>query len=937
MVRLVSLVFLILSLSPLTSSADDTSVTEGLWIRSAETAPDRRPPDLPPVPEAVPSRKDDPQARDDYARMRLADPATGEIPVDIHRLERGFAERLPVWERGSALAEAGAGLRKASSLAWQWRGPTNIGGRTRAVALDVTDPSANTMLAGGISGGMWRTIDGGNTWELTTGSTQLHSVSTVAQDTRAGHTDTWYYGTGELRGNSAAASGAAYRGDGIFKSTDGGLTWSPLPSTSTQTPQSFDQDFDYVWRIVVDPTNATEDEVYAATYGGIYRSLDGGTSWSFVLGSPSVRADYTDLIITSTGVLYATLSSDGGQKGVFRSPDGVNWTDITPPGISTFGRIVVAAAPSNEDIVYALVADQDESVNGTDYHGFHRYTYLSGDGSGAGGTWVDRSANIQGLPDQNGPGNWDFQGYGGYCQMIGIKPDDPDVVFVGGVHLVRSTDGFATGSNTDWVGGWTYTNHHADLHWMFFHPTDPNVAFTGSDGGVHRTSDAMASTVSWDSWNNGYRTSQFYTVAIDENDPGNDIVIGGMQDNGTWWTNTTSGSVDWIEQLGGDGSFCVVADASGLTGTYYFSVQNGIIYRFTVSSLGGWQTWTRVDPATAGNYLFINPFVADPADTRILYVATSNGVWRNDDATVIPLWQDTATSINWVHVTSQPASTTIGALEVARDGSRSLFFGTRTGQVYELPSAHTASAGSSPVLLNGGSAMPSGYVSSIATDPSDSDRMLVGISSYNVVNLWYTDDRGATWTAVEGNLGGTNSPSVRDVAMIQAPGAAELFLAATSTGLYSTFHLDGADTIWRRESDDLVGTVVVDMLKVRPSDSLVVVGTHGKGVYSLEVPAGTAAPEAASRLSMDGNTPNPFNPRTRLHFSVDRDGPVVISVRDVAGRQVRTLMRRHLPAGEHAVTWDGLDDRGDEVSSGVYLVSLESAGRRVSQKVTLVR
>ena len=131
---------------------------------------------------------------------------------------------------------------------------------------------------------------------------------------------------------------------------------------------------------------------------------------------------------------------------------------------------MVAAAPSDQNIVYALVANQDETENGAGYHGFHRYTYLSGDGSGGGGSWEDRSANIQGLPSQSGPGLWDFQSYTGYCQTVAVRPDRPNEVYIGGVHLVRSKDGFATPDQTTWIGGWTYDDHHADIHWMFFQP-----------------------------------------------------------------------------------------------------------------------------------------------------------------------------------------------------------------------------------------------------------------------------------------------------------------------------------------------------------------------------------------------------------------------------------------------------------------------------------
>ena len=330
--------------------------------------------------------------------------------------------------------------------------------------------------------------------------------------------------------------------------------------------------------------------------------------------------------------------------------------------------------------------------------------------------------------------------------------------------------------------------------------------------------------VAWNDLNRGYRTSQFYTVAIDPDSPGNDIIIGGMQDNGTWWTNTTDGNVDWLEQLGGDGSFCAIGDASGSRGTYFFSYQLGIAYRFRVWDTGSLSSWTRVDPIidTEGGegYLFINPFIVDAIDRDVLYLGFNQGVWRNDDTGQMPLWNSEPTLVNWTRLTTEPANRFVTALTTAEDGSRSLFYGAENGGLYEVPNANTAAANTTPALINGESAMV-GAISGIALDPGDSDRLLVGISNYNVENLWYTEDRGVNWASVEGNLGGTDSPSVRDVAIIDAPGAERLYLAATSTGLYSTFRLDGADTIWRQEAVDLIGNTVVDMIEVRPVDGLV--------------------------------------------------------------------------------------------------------------------
>ena len=197
-------------------------------------------------------------------------------------------------------------------------------------------------------------------WTKTTNPSQLHIITAVIQDTRSGKTSTWYAGTGEFRGSAGGHSGTPFTGDGIFKSTDGGVTWAVLPSTFSGTPQ-FNAPFSYIWNIILDASNSSQDEVYTAAYAGILRSVDGGNSWAFTLGDRSNFLEsslHTDIAISSTGVLYATLGegtfsgNPSANRGIYRSPDGTNWTNITPAGWPmVYNRVVLGIAPSNENVV----------------------------------------------------------------------------------------------------------------------------------------------------------------------------------------------------------------------------------------------------------------------------------------------------------------------------------------------------------------------------------------------------------------------------------------------------------------------------------------------------------------------------------------------------------------------------------------------------------
>ena len=286
--------------------------------------------------------REDRQSRSEYERQLLINPTTGEIPTNIRVKELGFAAKSYQKQllNGQRFQRSNSkGSASLQSLSWNQVGPNNFGGRTRAVVMDVRDE--NIMIAGGVSGGTWRTIDQGQNWFSTSLAEDIQSVTAITQNVKLRQEDIWYYGTGELVGNSSRAPGAPFRGDGIFKSLDNGVSWRPLTSTQTNSPGLFNSPFQYVWDITTNP-NGTDDEVLAAVYGGIVRSTDGGENWTTVLGNDLLNFPldgdlntipaifYTDIHRTADNVLIASLSSvtnqttvGAPQAGVYSSVDGV--------------------------------------------------------------------------------------------------------------------------------------------------------------------------------------------------------------------------------------------------------------------------------------------------------------------------------------------------------------------------------------------------------------------------------------------------------------------------------------------------------------------------------------------------------------------------------------------------------------------------------------
>jgi photosystem II stability/assembly factor-like uncharacterized protein len=882
------------------------------------------------APDAV-SSDEDAFGRLNYEWMMLRDPATGRIPDHIREKELAFAATLP--------KDVPAPYAKSTGTTanWQSRGPWNVGGRTRAFGIDVSNE--NNLIAGSCSGGMWRSTDGGSSWTMTTPSTQYPSVSCLCQDTRPGHANVWYYGTGEAYGASATATGAYYLGNGIYKSTDSGVTWSVLPATTTPALTVFDTWADLIWNIAVNPAATSQDVVYAAAYGGIYKSTDGGTTWNAVLGNTGTSSYFTDIAITSTGVVYASLSSDGTQKGIFRSADGVTFTNITPANFpAAYNRVKIGVSPANENQVYFLgntpgYGYPDTTFTGDiDWNSLWRYTYISGDGSGAGGNWQDRSQN---LPRTGGTFD-KFQSQGSYDLVVKGKPNDTNVIFIGGTNLYRSTTAFADASHTAFIGGYVpgaslpvvnaYPNHHPDQHDVAFLPSNPNVMISANDGGIFKTTDNTVSSVSWTPLNNGYLTSMFYTCALDHAST-NNVIIGGAQDNGSWFTNSSSPTVPWVTPRSGDGSYCAIANGGS---AYYFSIQNGKMMRARLNASGGVDSFARIDPIGGTGYLFINPYVLDPNDDNTMYLAGGKYLWRNNNLAGIPYagnWDSIST--NWVRFPDSVVGNgvKISAIAVSKSPANRVYFGTSSKRLYRIDNANSGTP--APVDItsySGAAAFPPGYISSIAVDPNNADHVMVAFSNYGVYSVFYTADGGTNWTKVAGNLetslnGSGNGPSVRWVSMIPLSDGM-VYLAGTSVGLFAAKSLDSTATVWTQQGVNTIGNVVVDMMDYRSTDGLVAVATHAHGIYSArllrvnDVGVHNLSSEPDAGLT---NYPNPFRSATTLKFNLKKRAIVSLQVLDELGRPVRVLVNDELSSGEHRYEFSAAD-----LPPGVYYCRLKA-------------
>jgi len=889
---------------------------------------------------------DDAQGRISWEINRLKDPATGKIPAGIREKELAFAATLPA-------APQQAFAKGSLFVPWQSRGPWNVGGRTRALGIDFSNES--NLIAGSCSGGMWRSTDGGLTWAQTFTPAQHQNTTCLSQDTRPGHENVWYLGSGEAYGPSASASGAFFLGNGAYKSIDSGMTWTSIASTVSGTPQTFDVLWDLIWNIKTYPADTVNDVVFAATYGAIYRSANGGTSWTKVLGNPVTTYSYfTDVEVTPSGVVYATLSDDGPAKGIWRSADGITFTNITPPGFPTaYNRVKIGFAPSDEDQVYFLAntpgfGQPDTNYLGTvEWNSLWKYYYISGNGSGTGGDWSDRSAF---LPTTGGQFD-KYQSQGSYDMLVKVKPNDTNTVFIGGTNLYRSTSGFSDATHTTFIGGYLegatmpvvgqYQNHHPDQHDVLFFPSNPDIMLSANDGGLFKTTDNTAPVISWTPLNNGYLTTMFYTVALDHAATGNNIIIAGAQDNGSWFTNSPIPTDPWVSPRGGDGSYCYIADNQA---AYYFSIQNGKMMKAKLDPSGNVDSFARIDPIGATGYQFINPYTIDPNNNNIMYLAAGKYLWRNNDLSGIPYasnWDSITT--NWVQFPdSVPTSgAEITAVAVSKTPANRVYYGTSSRFVYRLDNANTGTPSPVDITPVSGSVIfpVNGNVSCIAIDPTDADKVMVVFSNYVVYSIFYSVDGGTTWTKAAGNLeqfvaGGGNGPSVRWVSILPVSNGT-VYLASTSTGLYATSFINGTSTVWVQQGAANIGNAVCDMTDCRLSDGQVVLATHAHGIYSAVITSTNdivgihdLAEEAVSDL---GNFPNPFRKQTTISFSLSAAAKITLTVYDESGRQVSMLYDGMTPAGKQEIPFDC-----SRLKPGVYYYSLQTHGSKKTRSMILL-
>ncbi|MBK8097780.1 MAG: hypothetical protein IPK26_11775 [Planctomycetes bacterium] len=679
---------------------------------------------------------------------------------------------LDPFARRAALAERAANVDYHQSIdnggigryGWTERGPDNIGGRTRALLVHPTVPAR--LFAGTVGGGIWRSDNSGLSW--TPVSDFMGNLAVCCLEFDPSNSSIIWAGTGEGYGN-----GDALAGEGIWRSTNGGTTWTQLPSTTG---------FLRTNRIAVSQANG--NTVLAATNGGIRRSTDGGTTWTTVRTGNS----YQVLIDPANANNCVAHVNDGVHRIVYSTNGGSTWTNATGT-FSTGTRIELAYAPANAGWVYASLGSGQcwRSTNG-------------------GASWTQRTTTAI----SNGSQWW-------YDNAIWVDPVDSNYVVIGAVDIWRSSNGGQTFTKVS--DGYINTSQaHPDVH---FFANDPGydgssnlVFYACTDGSVYRTTNirTVSTTSGWSRRDQDLRCVQYYGVAGHSSGK----LVGGTQDNGTH--TIPGGSNTAMLTYGADGGYAAIDPTD--SNYIYGETQNLGMHRSTDGGVSGTSITTGLlDAGSCTN--FIAPFALSVNNVNYLF-AGGCSLWRCANAkAATPTWTSIKASIG----------SSISAVAIAPTNVNIVWIGHNNGQVYRTANATAATPTWTTVDNNGTSnPLPARAITAILIDRTNTSSVLVALGGFNGDNLRRTTNNGTTFTDVTG-VGVTGLPSAPIYAIAQHPTLTGRYYVGTEVGAFGTS--DNCAT-WST-SNDGPADVSVDDITFLHGTSTLLVGTHGRGMWTTTI------------------------------------------------------------------------------------------------------
>ncbi|MFK7978922.1 MAG: T9SS type A sorting domain-containing protein [Saprospiraceae bacterium] len=728
-----------------------------------------------------------------------------------------------------------------SQANWEGIGPMNIAGRTLALAFHPID--SNLLFLGSASGGLWKTTSAGlgeRAWERVNIGFPILAVSCIVISPQ--NPNIIYIGTGEMYNTTESKPGVVNRltrgtyGFGIFKSTDGGISWEQSLDWSYEEMQG-------VQDIVINPLNPAI--LYAATSIGLMKSPDAGNNWALVHDLPmavdvAIHPVDTNIIYVSYGSLFAETT------GIYRSRNGgVDFTQLKL-GIPTnyTGKAKLAIDPNSPNIVYASVADAFKSIG----------LFKS---NNDGDSWVRVNDSDIAI----------FQGW--YAHDVTVNPNNSQTVIQVGIDSWKSDNGgFTMNQQTSWINARFGKNPvgeadgppnyvHSDIHQAIFHPLMTNTLFLATDGGVFVSKDGG---ITYESRNGGLQTAQFY-ANFSNSSTNKDLAIGGMQDNST---AIYTGEAAWTKVLSGDGMSTAIDFESD--NIIYGSAQFLNIFR----SVDGGQSFKDIAPG-AIEPIFRAPFEIAPSNPRVLYAGGRL------------LFKSTDRGNNWTTPNSWfiDNGNAILAIAIAPYNFNKLLVSTAPNVTGKANIFSSLDGGINWTKLSG---LPDRIVTDFAFHPTNEHIAFITFGGFGSFHIYQTMDGGNNWFPIDNNL-----PDIPHNTIIIDPERPDNIYVGNDLGVYVSEDNGGN---WTPFMEGLPEVVLAMHLSISPANQKLRIATHGNGVFQTDlvgkVVSSISEIATPDVINLEQNFPNPAIHQTTIPFELSEPSLITLKIYDLKGSLVST-------------------------------------------------
>lgn len=764
-------------------------------------------------------------------------------------------------------------------------------GRINCIAFHPTDPLI--YWVGVAQGGVWKTTDGGETYTPLTDDLPILRISDIAVNPKNPDNifisvcDYAYIGAAL---NTDSRKRHSHYGLGVYRTDDGGITWSPTGLTRNQA----DLDASLIRRIFFHPTQA--GTLIAAGTTGIFKSTDDGATWHSVSNSAiwDIEQDFNNGL-----VIYATAgnvrSFGGGSPKLLKTTDfGETWVikNTGWPADPNFGRTEIGLTPQNSDYIYVLTAD----INGG-FYGLYRST----DG---GETWTARNTQ-----EANGVNILDnYQGW--YDLAILVDPKNKERLYVGGLNMNASSDGgLSWTAVSDWVFSAANFTLHADQHQYKYNPVDKKY-YACHDGGVARTDTIIPGTrpdgnwaTTWQERSNGMIITSFYRIGLCEMFPG--YVVGGAQDNSSFYNRNG----DWINFIGGDGMDCMINPDN--PDIVYGSSQYGSLVR----SDDGGDSFRWIGPDVGGEKgEWTTPMIQDMNNPNIIFTGYGN-VYKSIDK------GDHYTKISNFPVISgvdRPAE--ISALVMYPGNNNTLYAASRIRYDFPAKTKLWATQDGGTRWTNIIDGIPDSlYITSLAVNGSDSLDLWVTFGGFLPGEKVYrTLDGGATWINMSLDL-----PNIPVNTVVHQEGYGnDVVYIGTDAGVYYYTEETGAWTLY----SNLLPNVVISELEIHASTRKLYAATFGRGIWMANLVQGTSGTELPGFV---GSTitvyPNPASGAVNLHIEGIQASEARIEMISITGERV---FEETVPVGNGTIS----KQLQPNLAPGMYFIRVWAGQQHLTER-----